>query len=201
MLLDAEIARIKFELGYNLLEVGAVPWIGVTQIFEQIIQPYMGSGAATTSATTVTAASTPTPVTLTLASGTGFASGQRVVIDVDDRQEVVTARIVTGAALTADLSLTHSGTYPVTVEGGEVIVRECLRNIRNCKTRMGSTFGAGALKKVDEVEWYNSSSQSTFGGLGQELMTWRDELAAACGDVGLNLWRRRQQGGSRVSVY
>jgi hypothetical protein len=198
MLLDSEIARCKAELGYNLLTEAAVPWIGVTIVFEQLIQPYLGGGASTTSATDVTAASTPTPVTLTLASGTGFTSGDRVVIDVDDRQEVVTARLVSGAALTADLSLTHSGTYPVTVEGGESIVRETLRRIRDVKGRMAASFGQGALKKVDEVEFHAASS-NLFGNLGPELSYWREELAAALGIQ--SLWSQRRAGAQRMSVY
>ncbi len=54
-LLDSEIARIKAELGYNLLTTGAVPYIGVTQVFEQVIQQNVLAGAKTTSATVVTA--------------------------------------------------------------------------------------------------------------------------------------------------
>lgn len=197
-LLDSEIARIKYELGYNILTTGAVPYIGVSQVFEQVIQSNVLAGAVTTSSTAVTAADTPTPVTLTLASGTGFASGNRVVIDVDDRQEVVTARLVTGASLTADLSLTHSGTYPVTVEGGETIVRELLRNIRNTKAEMAGIFGEGALKKVDEIEFYNSGG-SLFGSTGATLSFWREELASALGVP--SLWAQKRAGAQRLSVY
>lgn len=200
-LLDSEIARIKAELGYNVLTTGAVPYIGVTQVFEQVIQDNVLAGAVTSSATTVPAlaeGSPATPRTLTLASGTGFTTGDRVVIDVDDRQEVVTARLVSGAALTADLSLTHSGTYPVTVEGGESIVRELLRSIRNTKTEMGATFGEGALKKVDEVEFYQTGG-TLFGNLGAQLSFWREELAAALGVT--SMWARKRAGAQRLSVY
>lgn len=38
-LLDSELARIKWHLGFNLLDVGATPYIGVAAIFEQVIQP------------------------------------------------------------------------------------------------------------------------------------------------------------------
>lgn len=198
-LLDSEIARIKVELGFNLLGV-AQPYFDVAAVFEGVIQPYLGAGAATTSTTTIAAATSVTPVAVTLVSATGFHAGDRVVVDVDGRQEWATVQSLSGAIITIPLQYAHSGTYPVTVEGGDAIVREILVKIRNVKTRMGETFGAGALKKADEVEWYNSGG-TFFGGLGAELMSWRDELAAVLGDVSLNLWRRRSAGAQRMSVY
>ncbi len=196
-LLTSELERVKYELGYNLIGI-AQPYIDTVSIFEGVIQPYLSAGAKTTSATVVTAASTPTPVTLVLTSGTGFTSGDRVVIDVDGRQEVVTARLASGASLTVDLKLAHTGTYPVTVEGGESIIRELLRSIRECKAEMGSTFGEGALKKVDEVEWYQGGS-TMFGNIGAQLSFWREELASALGIP--SMWSKRRAGAQRMSVY
>lgn len=197
-LLDSEVARIKAELGFALIGI-ANPYIGTTALFEQIIQPYLQAGASTTSATAVTAASVPTPVTLTLASGTGFASGARVVIDVDDRQETVTARLVSGTSLTVDLKLAHSGTYPVTVEGGESIVRESLTRIRAIRTKMLQAFGLGALKKVDEIEWYQSGTLGYYGQLGSDLMSERDFLASVLGIR--SMWSMKRAGAQRLSVY
>lgn len=197
-LLDSEVARIKAELGFALIGI-ANPYIGTTALFEQIIQPYLQAGASTTSATAVTAASVPTPVTLTLASGTGFASGARVVIDVDDRQETVTARLVSGTSLTVDLKLAHSGTYPVTVEGGESIVRESLTRIRAIRTKMLQAFGLGALKKVDEIEWYQSGTLGYYGQLGSDLMSERDFLASVLGIR--SMWSMKRAEAQRLSVY
>lgn len=194
-LLDSEIARIKAELGYNLLTTGAVPYIGVTQVFEQVIQENVTSGATTTSSTSVTAASSPTPVTLTLASVTGFTAGDRAVVDVDTRQELATVQAVGVSSITLLLSKAHTGTYPVTVEGGESLVRECLRRIIDVKTSLASSQGEGALKKVDEIEFYQTGS-SLFGTLGNQLMFWRNELAAALGVP--NLWDNRS---CQVAVY
>src|SRR5690348_14104294 len=115
-LLDAEIARIKAELGYNLLSQGQI-YIGTAAIFEQVIQVYLGAGATTTSSTAITGDGTPKSLTLALA--TGFSSGARVVVDVDGRQETVTVQALSGTTLTALFTNTHSGSYPVTVEGGE----------------------------------------------------------------------------------
>lgn len=198
-LLDSELARIKAELGFNLLGI-AQPYFDVVSIFEGVIQPYLEAGAATTATQTVTAATTPTPVALTLASATGFAAGDRVVVDVDARQEWATVQSLLGSIITVALSNAHTGTFPVTVEGGEAIVREILVKIRNVKTRMGETFGAGALKKVDEVEFFGSG-KSFFGGLGSELQFWRTELAAVLGDPSLNQWSKRAEGAQRLSVY
>lgn len=197
-LLDSEVARIKAELGYNVLDIGAEPYIGVAAIFSQVIQPYLSGGAVTTSSTAVTAASSPTPVVLTLASATGFAAGARVVIDVDDRQEVATIQSLSGAFATVQLSKAHSGTYPVTVDGGESIVRELLGLIRGVKAEMAQTFGTGSIKKVDEVEFY-STGGTAFGALGVQLSAWREELAAVLGIQ--SMWARKRQGAQRLAVY
>lgn len=200
-LLDSEVARIKYELGYNLLTVGAVPYIGVAAIFEQVIQPYLGAGASTTSSTTVSAASTATPVTLTLTSGTGFESGSRVVIDVDGRQEVVTAQNVSGASLTVLLSKAHTGTYPVTVEGGESMVREVIGRLRTVGEKIASAATKAGIKRVDEVEFFGSAS-SGMSGVFRELTrqrdSWRDELAALLGVSRLN---GGGGGATTVSLY
>ena len=61
-LTSAEVRRIRYELGYNVLAVGAEPYVGVTQLFEQVIQPYLTAGASTTSSTAVVASSTGAPI-------------------------------------------------------------------------------------------------------------------------------------------
>lgn len=198
-LTESELTRIRHELGYNLLTTGAEPWIGVHAVFSQVIQPYLRAGAATTSATAVTAASTPTPVTLTLADATGFAAGVRVVVDVDSRQEIATVQSLTGSTITLLLTKVHSGTYPVTVEGGESIVREILGHIAAVKTELGSTFGYGALKRVDEIEFYESGEQTLFGKLGDQLRYWRSELASALGIS--SMWDRQRAAGATLAVY
>ncbi len=198
-LLDSEILRIKYELGYPLMAIGAEPRIDHVAIFDQVVQPYLETGAATTSSTAVTAASTPTPVTLTLASGTGFASGAVVVIDVDSRQERVTAQNVSGASLTVLLSLAHTGTYPVTVEGGEAIVREILARLRDIGGQVTQSASTAGLKSVGRgaVEWYEGGSSSSFESLIATQASQRDELASAIGVPNL----RNQRGGAYLSLY
>lgn len=203
-LLDSEVARIKAELGYNVLTVGAEPYIGVSRLFEIAIQPYTSSGASTTSVTTVASVSTPTAVTLTLASGTGFASGVAVIVDVDSLAERATARNVSGTALSVILSKAHSGTYPVIVEGGESIIRELLWKLRDLTAPGGliETIAARAgIIEVDEIKFaVNSQTGRTTGLSGilevQEYL--RDELASV---LNVQRFNSRRGGGAVSAVY
>jgi hypothetical protein len=198
-LLQSELERCKAELGYHLIGVGQ-PYIGgVTAIFEQVVGAYLSAGATTTSATTVTPSSPPVPASITLALGTGFASGARVVVDVDSRQETVTASVVSGTTLTALFTKIHSGTYPVTVEGGETLVRECLGRLWAVRETRAKSKGRGALKAyVGDMEFYDTG-ESAFVTTTREIDVLRDELAAILGVE--NLWARKRAAGSRLSVY
>lgn len=200
-LTDGEIWRCKAELGFNLLEVGSEPYIGFVSIFNQVIQLYLSAGASTTSATAITAATSPTLATLTLTSGTGFHAFDRVSVDVDDSQEWATVRTVSGATITCFLSKAHSGTYPVCVEGGESIVREILNDIRKARSDLSAVEGgAGMLKKVDEVEFYNGGYGTTqLSGVESKLMILRQYLASAFGLQ--DMWSQRRSAGSRMAVY
>lgn len=185
----SEIREIKAELGYNVLAVGAEPYIGVTSMFEQVVQPYTTAGASTTSVTTVAAAATPTPVALTLASVTGVAAGDRIVVDVDSRQERATVQAVSGATVTVLLSLAHTGTYPVTVEGGESLIRDSLVRLRSVAAKMGDALANAGIKRVDEVEFFEGAARNgnaTFTALQKAREYYRDELAARIGCVRLN---------------
>lgn len=198
-LLASEIARIKVELGFNAMGNGAVPWIDIVAIFEQVIQPFLSGGASTTSSTEVSAAGAPTPVALTLADATDISAGDRIVVDVDSRQETATIQSLVGPVATVLLSKEHSGTYPVTVEGGESIVREILQRIAETKAKMLEVYGTGSLKAVDEIEFYGTGGTTQFGNLGDQLMWWRDQLAAALGIQ--SMWSRRRASGGSLSVY
>ncbi len=197
-LTDSEVWRIRYELGYHIITVDAEPYISYVSLFEQVIQPYVTGGASTTSTTAVTAASPAAPASLTLVSATGFATGNRVSVDVDSRQETATLQDLSGTTATMLLSKAHSGTYPVTVEGGESIIREILSRIADVKSRMATTFGYGALKKVDEIEFYNSGG-SYFGALGDQLTYWRDELASALGVA--SMWSHKRAAAQQLANH
>lgn len=197
-LLDSEVQRLKYELGFNVMAIGAEPRIDHVAIFDQVVQPYLETGAATTSATAVTAATSPTPVTLTLASATGFTVGATVLIDVDSRQESATIQTLSGTSMTVQLSLTHSGTYPVVVESGESLIREGLKRLRQLDDDILEARSSAGLKMVGRgaVEWFGASS--VLEALKKLQMDQRDELASI---VGLpNMWRARM-GGSRTELY
>lgn len=199
-LLPGELQRVRFELGFNVLSAGAEPYISYVAVFDKVIQIYLNSGPVTTSSTAVVVSTTgsPVPVAITLADPTGFTNNDQVVVDVDDRQEIVTGGVA-GSTLLVALSKAHSGTYAVSVESGEAIVRECLLRIREVKGQMASTFGSGAIKKVDEVEFYDLKGKALFGMLGNQLSFWRSELASALGMP--DMWAERRACGQMTSGY
>lgn len=195
-LLDSEVMAIRAELGFNVLTIGAMPYVGYTSLFDQIIQPYTQGGAVTSCSTSVTAATTATPVTLTLASATGFAALDRVVVDVDDLQEIATIRSVSGSTISVVLSLAHSGTYPVVVEGGESQIRDCLRRLRDIKNRLLSAAKTAGLKRAEDLEWYPNAVAV---GLFSQRNAARGELADMLG-LG-DMWRAKRGAGQTVSPY
>ncbi len=188
MLLASEIARARYELSFNALTVGAEPYISVVAIFDQVIKTYMGTGLALTSATPVTAVgagNSPTPVTLTV-SATGVAAFDQLVIDVDSRQELATCQSVTGTSVTVQLSLAHSGTYPVMVEGGESMFRGLLRKLRALDAPGGpieAMATKAGVKKVDEIEFFGDSVRGNANAkeLKKLRRYYRHELAKLCG--------------------
>lgn len=202
-LLDSEIQLIKYELGYNVMSIGAIPYIGIVAVFEQVIKPYTLAGATTTSSTTVTSSATPQLVSLTLASATGFSAGDRAVVDVDGRQESATVESVSGSTISVLLSLTHGGTYPVTVEGGESIVRSILRELRNVRDKISKAAGLAGLRKVEDIEFFAGNGRES-GSVVDELVRlrgyWRDELASALGVENRNA-TTGGGGGSFMEVY
>ncbi len=208
-LLDSEVARIRHEVGANVLTIGAEPRIDHLALFEQVIQPYTQAGASTTCATAVTAATSPTPVALTLTSATGFSAGDRVVIDVDARQEVATIQSLAGAIATVQLSLAHTGTYPVTVEGGETIIRGILKQLDAIGGAssgfLTASMSIAGIKRAEDVEWFGHTGSAVGGGSGRvgELkalrMYLRDELASVLGIP--NFWRLRSNGGGLSALY
>jgi hypothetical protein len=195
-----ELYRVKRELGYNLLTAGADVYVGVTALFDTVIQTYIDAEVATTSATVVTTSSSPSPAALTLTLATGFAVGQRCVIDVDSRQEVATLSDLSGSVATFLLSLAHSGTYSVVVEGPITMARACLNKIDAAREGIGTSFGYGALKKADEIEFYDTRGKF-FGSVGEQLDFWRSELASILGVP--NAWELKTSPGGcqTLSVY
>lgn len=201
-LTDGELWRAKHELGFNMMEVGAEPYFEVVAIFEQVIQTYLNEEATTTSSTTVAKAEDeddPEPVALTVVSATDMVVHATIVVDVDHRREVATIQSVSGSVITAMLTKAHSGTYPVSLDGGITIVREILRGLRKIAVTLGEdgvdTLG---IERVDEIK-FKGGDHSTWIGLKNEQMRLRDELSSAFGLP--NYWRSRGGSGQRMEAY
>lgn len=201
-LLTSEIQRLRYELGYNVMGVAAEPYVEYHGALDRVISLYLSGGAVTTSATTVAASSTPAQVTLTLASAAGFSQYDPVVVDVDSRQERATVQSVSGSTISLLLRNAHTGTYPVTVEGGESIIRDILKKLENVNERTSAASATAGLKRAEDIEWYGNNS----GGVGSVLkdqfalrMYWRDQLASALGVT--NLWRMRMASGQTTVLY
>ena len=187
-LLQSELERIKIELGWNGLAFAAEPYVGIAAVFESVVRPYLLSGLITTSATVVTAANALAPVALTLAATSGtntqgtavtVSPGDTLVIDVDDRQETAKVQSLSGAVATVHIRLAHSGTYPVTVEGAEAYVRECLRNCRDAAARIANSAKRAGVRKVDEIEFFEgkgTGGSTVFKELVEQRDYWRGEL-------------------------
>ncbi len=195
MLLDSEIARIKHELGFPLLDVGAEPYIAHVALFEQVIKPYLSGGAATTSSTSVSASAAPSPVALTLASVAGVSAGAALIVDVDARQERATVASISGSNVIVQLAKAHSGTYPVVVEGGESIIRSILMRLATIgESTIVDAVETAGLKRVDEIEFHPDGARIT--SVTKLRDYWRDELASALGIERLN-----RNVGDSIAVY
>lgn len=197
----SQLERIKAELGYNVMQVGADPYIGVHQIFEVVVNTNIAAEVTTTVVScAITVAASPATNVLSLVSAVGFAAGARVFIDVDSRKENVTIQALAGNDITVQLTKAHDGEVPVSLEGPIPLAIEKLCRILEVKDEMAQTFGYGALKAVDEVEFYNTGDSTTlFGSLGEQLKYWRAELASILGVP--SLWAQRASAGSRIAVF
>jgi|GEM_PF-1486072 hypothetical protein len=203
-LLTSEIQRIKYELGYPILDHNADPYLGTVSVFDTIIQEWTQAGETTTSATAVVASPASSTVSLTLADSTGFVAQTRISVDVGVRQESTFVQSVSGLVIVCALTKAHSGTYPVTVDGGEAIVREILGRIVEANSPRSSLLldlstGEAQIKKVDDIEFFEikSSMSSSSRELDRQIAMWRDELAYALG-----VPNRRSEGcESSLSVY
>lgn len=182
-LTTSELWRIRYEAGTALETIGAMPYIDFLAVFDQVVLPYLQEGADTTTSTAVTSA-VPAPVTLTLADATGVSAHDRVWVDVDDSLEISTVRVVSGSTINLILTKPHSGTYPVTVDGGVARVRNILRKLDKIDLAMLDATDRAGIKKVDEIEFFEnkrSGGSTVFSDLYAQRDKWRRELVQALG--------------------
>lgn len=211
-LLPSEVSRVRFELGYTNMVAGAYPYVSsVFASLDLILQQYLDAGASTTSSTTVAAlplGSAAAPVPLTLASPTGFSARGRVIIDVDARQEESFVESVSGSTITVFLRLAHAGIFPVTVEGGEAIVRDILRRLIRVSDpvdgRLERAAGSAGVAEADDVKFFASASGSSKSRLDETIRYQaylRNELARSLGVVNLRTGHGSSGGGGSVEAY
>jgi len=198
-LTDDELARIKAELLDNVLSLGAEPYVSIRAIYDVIRDNVVSSSVSpTTSSTAVSAAG---PTTITLASATGYAAGQRVVLDVDGSREVVTLRSLSGAVASVICRKTHSGTYPVEVESALTIVRGLLSELEAVRDQIADARASAGLRRVDEVEWMDAASGRTqLDEMHRARELLRRDLAYALGLRGI-YEASKQSGVGRFEVY
>jgi hypothetical protein len=197
---DADIVRIRAELGDNIVAALANPYIGVRTVYG-VIQEYVQTDVVpTSSATTV---STAGPTVLTLASVSGLSVGSRVVIDADDAREVCSVRAVAGLTISVVCRKTHSGTYPVEVENPLTIVRGLLADLETISLRERSLFDSAGVKKVDEIEFFSAAEGGTaLASINDARSRARIRLAQSCGVVWIaNGEAARAAGGNAFEVF
>jgi hypothetical protein len=199
-LLDSEIQRIRYELGYTVMGVNAEPYLEYYGTIDRIVQLYLNAGATTTSTTTIAAADVLTQRTLTLASATGFSAGATIYVDVLPQQERTTIQSVSGSTVVVYLQKAHVGTYPVTVDGGEAIIREFLDALYENRLKIKAASNTAGIKQVDDIHFFGGTKMSSqAAALFQLRDELRDELASALGVA--NLHKLRRSGSQCVSVY
>jgi hypothetical protein len=216
VLLTSELQRTMFELGYSGLTLSALPYAfdGVTQIFLQVLQPYIQQGNLTTSSTLVGGSSNPTLTTIVVPSisssptsgPTTMLPGDTLIVDQDIYQERSHIQTISGAgpySITCLLQNPHQGTYPVTVEGGESIVRDRLRDCISVQQQLSGIAGRLGVKKADEVEFFATTNKQkgTRGELIELQSYFRDELGVVCGLENLRKRRPSASGGGVMTSY
>lgn len=196
-----ELQLIRRELADNVVDLGAVPYIGHRQIYDVLRDNVSSSAVAATSSSTAVAS--PGATVLTLATTAGLAVGDKVVVDCDAQRETVTVRAVTGVVggtISVICRRTHGGTYPVEKASALTLVRGALADLAVLQDRLDDAASSAGIKRVDEVEFVTSSEgRSQLDELRRHQHALRIELARMLGLGGL-LERNARRGGS-VEIY
>lgn len=206
-LVQSELWRIKRELGYPLTTIGALPYVEYIALFEQVILPFLQTGADTLCSTEVAeedVANGPVQTRLTLDDVTGFHVWDKVFLDVDDSQEIVTIQSMSAGSITALVKKPHgsNGKYPVIVDGGVAQVRSILKRIDSLHGQIAGMPETAGIKRVEEIEFFGSRTggSSQFKDALQQREDARRELSEA---IGVPYLRKMRSGSasSRVEVY
>jgi hypothetical protein len=103
-----------------------------------------------------TSVTSPGATTITLTSATGYAAGQRIVLDVDDQRETVTIRSLParGRGRFGRVPLHTLGTYPVEVESPLTLVRGYISDLITLEQVERGAFDTAGVRRVDEIEFF-----------------------------------------------
>lgn len=194
---DAEIESLRYHLNYGNITAGGYPYTpdGFLELFRDVIQPNLSGSTETTATTAIVAGATTavTPVAMT-----GIVVNARLVVDVGDLSEIVTAKSVTLTTFTAVFANAHPASgYPIALLGGQSRLRYLLGRADAAEALMlAADVGAsGGLKAVDkgDVEWFQPGTGSTsvlgirknaYKAIVQQLSSLvRVPPAGSCGDA------------------
>lgn len=161
-LTDDELQRVRRELADNVLDIGAVPYVGHRAIYDVIRDNCSSSSVAPTASSTAVAAAGAT--VLTLGTTAGLAVGDKVQLDADDARETVSVRAITGTTggtISVVCRKPHAGTYPVEQESALTLVRGTLADLAVIQDEINAARAAAGLKRADEVEWFGAAGERT----------------------------------------
>ena len=210
---NEEIIRLKLELGFNVTNLGAEPYITYAAVFDKAVQPYLVD-VGTTSSTPVVAAVSGAVVSLTIATNPlslsptqalSFVVGSNIVVDVGPFLETSTILTVTALVIGVQLTLAHAAPYPVLLQGSEQIVRDLFARLDAIKSEMINVAPKTAgMQQVDEIQFFGNvrgrgKTQDKFASLMWQRDEARRDLAGALGIPYLRDVRRGAGGG--LAVY
>jgi hypothetical protein len=209
-----EILQIKYELGVSVNLIGAEPYITYVAIFDKAIAPYI-IDPTTTSVTPVTAAPTGAAIALTLAAvpviagstTPAFTVGTSVNVDVGPNAETAQIQVLSGLTMWVTLFNAHgtNGAYPITMSGGENVVRSILQRINAITAELTNIAPTTAgVEQVNKIKLYASSrhrqgSREKWESLVAQREQARDDLGEAVGFT--NLRKKRRSAGGRMELF
>jgi hypothetical protein len=152
---DSEVESLRFHLGYGNIGLGTSTYSpdGFKELFRDVVAAYLTGDSETEATATIAAGKV---AAVTPGAMTDIVARARLVVDVGDDAEIVTVKSVTATTFTARFAKAHSGTFPVSLLGGQARLRLLLHTADQAWEAMqnGDIGENAGLKKVDEVEFY-----------------------------------------------
>ena len=195
----------------NLLQYGAVPYIGVEVVYAIVQQNVLSSTTALPTLCTTTVAPGPSQL-LAVASSAGIVPGVLLQLDVGPgREHAPASSVPDGTHLVANVTQPHTAPWVVEIASGLTQVRGLMSDFYTIDVSIRQGYPVAGLNQVDEVKFFTPTSQFSRSQL-DELQVAQDRirsrLAASTGLAGLlNDFRAQTRmggggsGGRDLSVY